>query len=131
MGYTSGARGYLGGWASLTVATKLEMGSGAQILADYGTAAAPGIAFNGNADIGLYRSATNVTTVAGSVVLGAVTFSSNVVVTEGYIELGQIASPAAPAAGKVRIYNVDNGGTKSQTRALFDTGVAQTTNTEP
>lgn len=123
----------------------LAMQPGAQIRADFGSAAAPGIAFNGDEDTGFYRNQANgVGTAcgAGNVFAYSATdvnmngtrllFANNATLAmTGYIELAQIATPAAPAVGKVRIYVADNGASKSQTRAMFDTGVAQVTNTEP
>ena len=113
----------------------ITMGSGGQLFFDPGTAANPGIASRTETNNGLYRLGPNlygfacngsafwyVDPSAGFVV--NTTLVGSIAQFSNYIQLAQIANPSAPAAGFTRIYGADNGGGKTQLRALFDTGVA-------
>lgn len=96
-------------------AAHLRMGSGTQILADAGTSNAPGYAFNGDSDNGLYRIAADVTGfgIAGSTPLytGQTTVAFNV----PYFS-PETSEPSA-GADTAWLFAVDNGSGKTQLKA--------------
>ena len=140
MGYPMiGSRGgYLSGLGSITLpaGADLTMGSGGQIFFDPGTAANPGIASRTETNNGVYRVGTNsyaftcngtafwYTDPSSGVVCNTSLTVTGAASIANYLQLGQIANPSAPAAGFTRIYGADNGASKTQLRALFDTGAA-------
>lgn len=52
-------------------------------------------------------------------------------ITATFVEYPQIAEPSAPSAGVTRVWGADNGGSKTQLRARFDSGASQAMATEP
>jgi hypothetical protein len=59
------------------------------------------------------------------------TAGSDLLMTSGFIENGEIADPTAPAANKARLYVRDNGSGKTQLAVRFPTGAVQVLATEP
>jgi len=116
--------------------TDLNMSTGGQIFIDAGSATDCGLAFIGDSNTGLYRISADLWALAGGGAASIYGSGSQVVSNlnhrfESYLELPQIAEPAAPSAGITRIYAVDNGASKTQARARFDSGAAQAVATEP
>lgn len=76
-------------------------------------------------------------TISGSTSADLVTLSTADAVSQaafhiarGWLDLGEIATPAAPSANKGRLYVVDNGAGKSSLRVLFPNGSVVTLATE-
>lgn len=145
---------YLRAAATLNVdGGDLTMGVGrAVVLDNSGAVADAPLQFAGDPDTGLlwdsannFRATANGGTVhswsaAASVALGGFTAANGVIIQagnnlvfggSGYIEMNEMAAPAAPAADKVRIYGVVDGGSKTDFAAIFQTGAAQVFAQEP
>lgn len=134
MGYPNRTfRGYLTGIASISATGAIESAStvtGTRLIASTsGAVATPAVAIiNGANQFGLYEvGSALVVAIAGSARAQASASGlqslNGPLITASYLEYPQIATPSAPAAGSTRVYGVDNGGSKTQLRALFDSGV--------
>lgn len=82
-----------------------------------------------------FQEATTISTTAGDLTLnpnGDVALSgNNLVQGAAFVEQGEIADPAAPAANNARLYARDNGSSKTQLIVRFPTGAVQVIATEP
>jgi hypothetical protein len=106
-----------------------------------GSAASPAFVLDDGAlgtDAGFYVSSISMGFSVGAtervlINAGGVNLSQGLYMSgsSAFINLPQITTPSAPAAGTTVVYGVDNGGGKTQLRALFDTGAAQAIATEP
>lgn len=141
-------RGYLSGFNTIQATGAITSSStvtGTDFLATArGTGAAPAFRVFVTGDtnaVGILSTSDSVLGIAGAgatrmtvasvlAVTPAITFTGTATMSNGFI-MPQVATPSAPAAGSVHIYNVDNGASKSQARALFDSGAAQALATEP
>lgn len=89
--------------------------------------AGSGIQFGSSSDVNLYRSADNRLKTDDSFSVGG-NIDVNV---GGWIDLLEIADPAAPASNHGVLYVRDNGSGKTQLCARFPTGAVQVIATEP
>lgn len=148
MGYPNRTfRGYLTGIATLTTTGAITAGgaiessstvTGTRLIASTsGAVGTPAIDIvNGANHYGLYEVGGALVIAVAGAARGQASSSglqalNGPLITPTFVEFTQTTTPSAPAAGTTRIYGVDNGGSKTQFRALFDSGAAQAMATEP
>lgn len=98
----------------IDTAKHLTMNAGGQILADAGTAAAPGMAFNGDTNLGLYRLGADQAGISanGALVVqfypGTVEVGNNTITSRLYIN--EIGAAPAGVVDKISFFALDSGG---------------------
>lgn len=110
-------------------ATTISAGSGQNVLvAGSGTGAILASINDTNTGLRTLEIQGSTVSITGN---SSLTFAGNLLSSGGYIEGIEIAPPAAPGAGKGRIYFEDNGAGKVQLTVRFPSGAAQIIKTEP
>ena len=125
-----------GAATSASLVTTGNVTAARHLASSLGTAGAPAFAATTALDGGLYWISTSLTAIsAGGAAFLYGSNAQTVINMPGYfasyVDIVQVATPAAPGATVARLFAVDAGASKNRISAIFDSGAAQTMATEP